>query len=303
MSKDLLNRYIWIVDTVKRYGRITREELNACWRRSPYSDGEDIPRRTFYNYRQAIGEIFKISLECDPSTFEYYIKEDDDHNESVTNWLLNSTAMNSALNGSRDVAHRIFLEDVPSARDHLSLAIDAIRESHPLKFDYAPYSRSALTRGVIVEPYFLKLFKQRWYVTGRAVRDDTIKTYALDRMQSPVMMRERFEVPADFDAETYFRDSFGIVFTHGEVKDITLKVDARQSKYFRALPLHHSQQEMVHDEFSIFTYRMKITPDFVQELLSHGARVTVLQPPELKAMVVDELRRSLAQYDSIGVRK
>ncbi len=299
MARDLLNRYIWIVDTIRRYGRISREELNACWMRSPYSDGSSLPRRTFYNYRQAIEEVFKLTIECDPATFEYYIKDEDDHSESVTNWLFNTTAMNSALSNSRQVMDRIFLEDVPSAREHLSIVIDAIKENHPLKFDYAPYTRTSPSRDVIVEPYFLKLFKQRWYVTGRAVKDKAIKTYALDRMLTPTLQRETFEVPADFDAETYFNDSFGIVFTHGEVKDIRLKVDSRQAKYFRALPLHHSQEEMIHDEFSIFSYRMKITPDFVQELLSHGARVTVLQPPELKAMVVDELRRSLSAYDKL----
>ncbi|MDE6153856.1 MAG: WYL domain-containing protein, partial [Muribaculaceae bacterium] len=104
-------------------------------------------------------------------------------------------------------------------------------------------------------------------------------------------------IPDDFDAETYFRDSFGVVFTQGEVKDIKLRVDARQAKYFRAVPLHHSQQEMIHDTFSIFSYRMKISPDFVEEILAHGSRVTVIQPVELKAMVISELRDSLSRYE------
>ena len=45
MSKDLFNRYIWLVDTIKRYGHITREELNARWKKSPFSNGEPLPRR------------------------------------------------------------------------------------------------------------------------------------------------------------------------------------------------------------------------------------------------------------------
>ncbi len=28
MARDLLNRYIWIVDTIKRFGRISRKELD-----------------------------------------------------------------------------------------------------------------------------------------------------------------------------------------------------------------------------------------------------------------------------------
>lgn len=296
MARDLFNRYVWLVDTIKRYGRITRKELDECWRRSPFSNGEGLARRTFYNYRMAVEELFSISIECDTSTFEYYISQEDAHNESVTDWLLNSAATNDVLTASREVSDRIFLEEVPSARDFLGLAIDALKQSHPLRFTYNSYTRSQPTRGVVIEPYFLKIFRQRWYVTGRNVSDRKIKTYALDRMQDVTISTESFEMPADFDAEAYSRDSFGIVFTQSEVKIVELRTDPHQAKYLRALPLHHSQQEIVHDNYSIFTYHLRLTPDLVSEILSHGSHVTVVNPPELKAMVRQELEGALAGY-------
>jgi len=268
MPKDLFNRYIWLVDTIKRYGKITREELNVRWQKTPFSNGESLPRRTFYNYRQAIEELFQINIECNPSTFEYYIDEGDIHNESVTNWLLNSAAMSNVLSDSREVSNRIFLEEVPSAREFLSVIIDGLKENRLIKFTYQPYTRVNSTPDIVIEPYFLKIFKQRWYVTGRNVKEDVIKTYALDRMREVTVEPTQFEMPENFDAETFFRDSFGIVFTQGEVKRVAIKANVRQAKYFRALPLHHSQQEMIHDDHSIFYYRLRITPDFVEELLN-----------------------------------
>ena len=62
MAKDLLSRYIWLVDTIKRHGRITRGEIDEQWKRSRFSQGDGIPRRTFYNYRVAIEELFNLSL-------------------------------------------------------------------------------------------------------------------------------------------------------------------------------------------------------------------------------------------------
>lgn len=298
MSTSQLSRAMWLVQLLRRYGRLTRAQINDYWRTCSLGNGKDMPRRSFCNYRDEIFDLFNIRIACDTSTFEYYIEEDE-HARNLTSWMVHTQTLNEVFANSRDVSHLIFLEDVPSARSHLKLVVEALKEHHPLRFDYAPYSRSTPSRGVILEPYFLKLFKQRWYVTGRAVKDgDVIKTYALDRMVSPSSLTETYAIPDDFDAETYFRDSFGIVFTHGEVKDIKLRVDARQAKYFRAVPLHHTQQEMVHDTFSIFSYRMKISPDFVEELLSHGSRVTVIQPPELRVMVVNELRDALDGYDS-----
>lgn len=297
MSKDLFSRYIWIVDTIKRYGRITREELNDRWSRSQFSvRGEGIPRRTFYNYRQAIEDLFKIDIECDPATFEYYIDDGDQHNESVTDWLLNSAAMNNVLSDSRAISNRIFLEDVPSARLYLSVVIDALKEHRQLDFNYSPYTRSS-SRPVTLEPYFLKIFRQRWYITGRNVNEDRLKTYALDRMDHATL-GAIFTMPEDFDAEEFCADTFGIMFTQGDTKRVVLRTDPRQAKYFRTLPLHHSQQEMVHDQYSDFSYRLKLTPDFVQELLGYGQRVLVVEPPELRAMIISSLRNTLNAYES-----
>lgn len=296
MSKDLFNRYIWLIDTIKRYGNITREELNARWKKSPFSNGEPLPRRTFYNYRIAIEDLFKVNIECNPSTFEYYIDEGDTHNESVTNWLLNTTAMSNVLSESRNVSNRIFIEDVPSAREFLATVIDALKEFHQIKFTYQPYSRTNATPDIVVEPYFLKIFRQRWYVTGRNVKEDKIKTYALDRMKDVNVLQDVFEIPADFDFDEYTKYSYGIIFSQGEVKNVSIKTDSRQAKYLRALPLHHSQQEMIHDTYSIFSYRLRITPDFVQELLSYGPNIMVIDPPELKAMIITSLEDSISQY-------
>lgn len=299
MARNLLGRYLWIIDTIHRHGSISRAALNDLWKRSPYSDGEPLARRTFYNYRNAIEELFSIVIECNPATYEYYIATGDSHREGVTDWLLNNFATGDVLSGAADVSDRIFLEDVPSARRYLSQVVAAMRGHHPVRFTYRPYTRTLPTPGVEVEPYFLKIFRQRWYLTGRNTADNKIKTYALDRMEDVLVGSETFEPDPTFDAEEYVSNSFGIVFSQGEVKDVALRADSRQAKYLRTLPLHHSQREAIHDDYSVFYYRLRLTPDLVQELLSMGPAVTVVSPPELRAMMMTRLRDTLANYDQI----
>lgn len=295
MAKDLFRRYLWMVDTIRRYGRISRAEFDDCWSRSAFSDGKPMPRRTFFNYRQAIEELFCVDIKCDVRTYEYYIDENDSHNEDMTEWLLNAAAVNDVLSNSRELADRIFVEDVPSARQHLAPAIDAMRQNQVLHFDYLPYYRTRSSE-VTLEPYFLKIFRQRWYLTGRNVDENRIKTYALDRIGTLNMLNEKFEIDPSFDFDEYFRYSFGIVSSKGEPRRIAVRTDPGQAKYFRALPLHKSQEEVIHDRYSIFYYNMRITPDFVSELLSYGPRVEVLQPPELRAMLRSQLEDALKYY-------
>lgn len=297
MARNLLSKYFWIIDTIRRRRRISRRELTELWLKSEVSEGRALTRRTFYNYREAILEIFGLNIECDNSTFEYYISEEDAHAREVTDWMLNSAAVNDIIATGRSVASRICLEDVPSARTYLGVIIDALRQNRVLSFDYNNFTRSRPDRDVALEPYFVRIFHQRWYAIGRNVRENRIKTYALDRMSQVHLSSKTFELPSDVNADDYFRDSFGLVVTRAAAKTVTLRVDHVQAKYLRALPLHASQEEFVHDGFSLFRYRMRITDDLVEELMSKADRITVVSPPELRVMLIDRLRRALAPYE------
>ena len=128
------------------------------------------------------------------------------------------------------------------------------------------------------------------------MQENKIKTYALDRIISATLQREKFVMPDDFYPDWYFKDAFGIVVTQNEPKTIAIRAGHRNANYLRDLPLHHSQQEVVHDGFSIFYYHMRITDDLVAELLSFGSRLQVIAPPELKAMLINEYTKALNLY-------
>ncbi len=295
MARETITRCVWLVDTLRRYKRLTRGELERLWQASPMSDGSALSRRTFYNYRDMVEQLFNLRIECDQSTYEYFIAEDSTQRESIANWMLNSLSMNRLLTDSHEVADRIFVEDVPSARDYLGIIIDAIKQNNLVRLSYHSYTR-VLPALVTIEPYFVRLFKQRWYLVGRVPAEDRIKTYALDRMKDVTALNDTFVPDPTFDAATYFKDSYGIVVTQSDVKKVVLKVDSHQAKYFAALPLHHSQYQTVSDGYSLFTLWIRITDDFVEELLSHGSRVTVLEPAELRARMKRELSDALDAY-------
>ncbi len=294
MAHDLINRYIWLIDTIKRFGRITLDELGRQWLRSPLSDGKPLPRRTFHHYRNGAEQMFGINIQCDRSTYEYYLE--DTPQSALQQWLVDSTALTDTLRDTSDIATRIVLENVPSAREHLATIVDAMRQNHRIRFEYRSYTRSQ-RKTVDLEPYFVKIFKQLWYVIGRNIADNKIKTYALDRMTDLVIDADaEFQYPEGFSPQEFFKDCFGITTNHNEPKRIVLRVEPTQAKYFRALPLHPSQQEVVHDHYSIFSYVMRNTYDLQEELMSHGDSLEVLEPPELKILIKEKLRKALELY-------
>ena len=298
MARNLINRYVWLVDTISRYGRITLKDLNEAWLRSDISEGKPLARRTFFHYRDGVEEMFDINIQCDKSTFEYYISDaGSESNARLRSWLVDSVSMSGTLSNAHDISGRIILENVPSAREHLPVIIDALKQNRRIRFSYKSYTRSLPTNGIVLEPYFVKIFKQLWYVIGKNVKDGLIKTYALDRMISLNLLSETFVMPEGINPSEFFRDCFGIITNRNSAKRIVLRVEPTQAKYFRALPLHHSQQEVVHDHYSIFSYKMRITYDLKEELMSHGASVEVLEPKELKTLIRSELEQALKNYE------
>lgn len=295
--RDLINKYIWIVDTLSRYDKLSRQELNELWKRSAWSDGNEMPERTFYYYRRAIEENFHIDILCDRAGKYYIDKGQKQQNLSVTNWLLESYAANSAMKESAIPAERVSVEDVPSAREYLHFVLAAIGDSSKLKFTYAGFSRTRPEENIVFHPYFVKRYKQRWYMIGRKEKSKDIRTYALDRVKKMITLGEHFKMP-DITPEPFFSNLIGVTESKADVKEVRIMTTPTQAKYFRALPFHSTQQEELNDHYSIFSYRLKINYELVHELLSFGNSLKVLAPKELVMMITNELNSTLALYDN-----
>ena len=298
MAKNLLARYIWEVSTIYRARRITLKEINEKWCDSPYYDGKDIPRRTFDYHRKEIEMIFDVNIVCDKHDNTYHIEDDEGfRNGEVRRWLINTFAMTNAIREARDLDERISLEEIPSAEPYLSPIIKAIREQKVLILQYQSFERNAPTQHNFM-PYAIKLFRLRWYVIGKIKDRDRILIFAMDRITNLETLNEKFKYPKQFNIHDYYRDSFGIIIGEDVAcKRIRIKVMNNQAKYFRSLPLHHTQKEIkTTPEYSIFEYKLKPTYDFEQEILSHREDVEVLEPVSLRETIKESVMKMAKIY-------
>lgn len=293
MAKDLFNRYIWLVDVIYRAGRITFDEINEKWKNNDMSGGEELPKRTFRNHLKEIETIFDINIECEKNgQYCYYIENLDDMKRGgIRNWLFDSFAVNNLISESRKLKQRILLEEVPSGRQYLAPIVEAMRDNKKIELTYQSF-RSSEPYSCIIEPYCVKLFKQRWYVVARKTYKDTtnaVRIYSLDRIKDYKITNEEFDYPKDFDPHAFFYFSFGII-VENECREekILIKVYGDKCKYFQTLPLHFSQQEIEKTQtYSVFEYTLCPTFDFRQELLSHGNAVEVLSPLSLREKMAE----------------
>lgn len=299
MTRDLFDKYIWLVDTIYRAGKITFEEINERWLRSNLSEGEDIPLRTFHNWRKAVENTFDININCNRKAgYYYYIENAEDLEKGgIRNWLLNTFAVNNLINESHHLKNRILFENIPSGRKFLTPIIEAMRDNLEIELLHKSYWYDE-PRTYIVQPYCIKVFKQRWYVVGFCKERNALRIFSLDRIQKLNTLDTKFIVPKDFDGNDYFEDCFGIIADDDvSVEIIRIKVYGMHVQYVRALPFHHSQVEIeTNNEYSIFELRMKPTFDFKQELLSRGADIEVLSPLFFREEMLEAADLILRRY-------
>lgn len=298
MSKNLINKYVWLVETLYKAKKISLKEINRKWSETELSEGEELPRRTFNNWKNVAEEMFGLVIMCDKSDNRYYIENWDELGEGgFQRWLLNTMSVNNTLLENKSLSERILLENIPSGQDFLATVMEAMKKNRQLEITYKGYW-SDREHSFPVAPYCVKLFRQRWYLVGNSVYEDKIRIYALDRVLEVNLLEEAFKYPKKFNPENYFRECFGII--HDDecpLETVKLKVSSNQANYLRSLPMHHSQEEIeCHEDYSVFTLRLRPTFDFQQELLWNGDAVEVLEPLWLRKDIADKVKQMWNHY-------
>lgn len=297
MVTELLQKYIWLVQTFVRAGEtgLTLGELSDKWERrfdSPYS------RRTFNNHREAVEEVFGIRIRCNRSTNSYYIgySEDVSDSDAETAWLINTFTVNNMLSlGKERLSGRVAVEDIPSGHMHLTAIMEAMTDSNEIVIGYQKYTNDEVS-GYTIRPYAVKESARRWYVVGYCVEKEQVRIYGLDRVKSLEVKEKRFRMPADFDVDEMFATAFGPYIPEGPGCTVRFRAFGNEAKFIRDLPLHPSQKEVGSDSgiFEIFACPNRA---MIMEFCKHGNRIEVLSPSDVREAVAQEFRGATHLYD------
>lgn len=304
---DKFKEYIWLVNTIRRSGRISFADINQKWLESELSEGVALSRSTFNRHKIAIEEMFGIIIDCDVKDyFRYYIANPEVLREdSVQNWMLSTLSVNNVVSESLSLQDRILMESAPVEGDLLKNVIEAMHKNVKVEIKHRRYGSDTI-REFTIAPYCLKLFKHRWYVLGQLHREateehpaqDRLILFSFDRILSLRITDEKFTIDPDFNAEEFFSDSYGVlVNTDERPQRIVLRAYGVQRYYLRDLPIHHSQKICGEgDDWQDFEYRMRPTSDLVSYIMSCGQSLRVVEPQSLANEVCEALQAAAGIY-------
>lgn len=280
----LFNCYIWLLNTIAR-GPISRAAIDEKWAHSSVNEYKQdyLPESNFHRWKSTVEMLFDVHIKCNAYN-EYYIEEAADlRGSDLRMRALNLMSMDSLLKDSKELSDQILFEPIPSGEKFLTPIIEAMRDKTAIEMTYQSFTRQKPAT-FIVEPYCLKVFKQRWYMLAYSPGLDKAMIYSLDRVHAIEPTKQKYKLPNGFNAEEYFKNTYGVTGMDEEPEVIEICIDAMQANYLRTLPLHSSQEEIErNDDYSIFRFHTFPSYEFLQEIRKYGSDVEVISPESVRA--------------------
>ena len=320
--------YSWLIGLLDRKHLTFEEIANEGHDANANQDEDELDKRTFHRYRENIQSQFGITVECDKSDgYRYYLKRDPVDDDDVTEWMLSSLRL-ASLGDMLKFHNKVMLDTPPYNTEYLDDILAAIDKQYLLKFKYV--SGFGAESDIVLQPAFVRYFKQRWYVVGVKVKSEErrvknssaevdgdadlnaevdvrklVRCLPFDRISFLKLICEKHPLSAKMKKfltpENYYEDCFGIYRMEDvPVEKIRIRAFYPEYNYIEEVPLHESQQKVKESKDGMYReYTLTVRPsrDFLQELLWHGRNLIVLKPESLRQEMIGILKDMTKSYE------
>jgi predicted DNA-binding transcriptional regulator YafY len=161
---------------------------------------------------------------------------------------------------------------------------------------YKTMSRGGEENRRKVDPYKVMFFDSTFYLIGLCHLRSEIRMFVLDRIKMMNITDKTFEIPDDFDLESYMQSPFKVI--HDKPVKVTIRFDKKAAGYIKEKIWHHSQDiEPQKDGSIIFSAEVAGTDEVKHWVMSWGRQAEVLEPGNLREEIAQELSDCLGKYE------
>ena len=143
------------------------------------------------------------------------------------------------------------------------------------------------------ELYPYKIYNQKgdWYILGYSTKYEKFATFTLARMKD-IELGEDFKPDPDYKKKIHIDPNFGIWNNESKPQKIELVFDKSVNTYILERTWHKNQKCKQNADGSVYlSFESNQLQETLYWVLHFGAAVTVLNPPELKEMYKEEVKK------------
>lgn len=281
MENKRLEYSIWILEKLRvAKNPLTLRELETMWGNE--DRGAFIHRDTFRNYRDYILDMFDINIKRDGKY--YSIDEKHKGRTSFAQWFYDVVMVNEAVDLLGKMKNRFFIEGTSSGTEYIHPLALCIIDKKVVELTYTKFNGEVSTR--LIEPWFIKLVHRRWYVIGKDLCDENLKTktFGLDRINGVRATSNIFSPPTDDKIFEYFQYSIG-AYSSGcyEIEDVEFEATDYLPSYLESLKIHETMKVIERSDNRVrFSMHVAITPDLSTLFASYAGNCEIIRPSSLR---------------------
>jgi hypothetical protein len=298
MSKLIyFKRYLYVIDRLRSRPCSFNELQDHVMHKLKQDDIDtnfEYAIRTFDRDKKDISTLFGINIQYNRKDKTYIIDEEEIEDQTVTR-MIDAFSIHHAIQEGNKLSPSVFLEKRKSVgTEHIHGIIHAIQNLYVLKFTHQKHWEDFSTQRD-VKPIAIKESQQRWYLVALDKKDDTVKTFGLDRISNLKITDTKFK-PISYNVEREFQHAFGVE-TYARAQKVVLQFSWQQGNYIKTFPLHESQSILEENEdIIILEINIHTTNDIIMELLKYGSDVEVLEPQSLIALMKKRIEQMANLY-------
>ena len=159
-----------------------------------------------------------------------------------------------------------------------------------MKFDYRKISATEYTPHEL-HPYKIYNQKGDWYILGYSPKHEDFATFTLARMKN-IELGDEFKYDKNYQQKVHIDPNFGIWNNETKPQKIELLFDKSINTYVLERTWHKNQQCSQNEDGTVYlSFETNQIQETLYWLLRFGASVTVVNPPELKKMYAEEVKK------------
>ena len=182
--------------------------------------------------------------------------------------------------------------------EHIDALYQAIIKKKAVKITYQSF-RAREANSFNFHPYFLKEFRNRWFVLGIQKKNQHVMTLALDRIISIMDTPQEYIENSFLNLADYFENVVGVTVNTGEEpEEVELFIENYNAPYVLTKPIHHSQKLLEKSKNGIvIQLKVQLNFELEREILGFGDCIKVLKPHKLKRRIQEKVRNAAELYD------
>lgn len=176
--------------------------------------------------------------------------------------------------------------------EYLSKLLASINEKRVLELVYFSRNSNAV-KSYKIEPYFLKEYRQHWYLLAFNTEKEIVQTFEVGRIQELNALNTLY-AKSNFDQEAFFKNAIGITVPKTKPEKVVLEFPEKLYAYISNWKLHKNQElgELVNGFFQV-KLNVYLTAELFEKILTLTPSVKIIQPETLKNEILNKLEEGI----------